>query len=129
MRVGPGLHRRETRLPGDSDMRCGHGLLFSSPADLPPLSKMKTEHGGKGYSEGVDLGQKQVLGLEWLTSGAWLFGWRPIRAWERSGQGTGVNLPTNCFWQHDLASFARRHPNLWGRERQSDPLECGFASL
>jgi hypothetical protein len=34
-------------------VRCGHGLLFSSPADLPPLSKMKTDHGGKGYSRGT----------------------------------------------------------------------------
>jgi len=50
MRVDPGPRRCQSGLAGDSDMRCGHGLLFSSPADLPPLSKMKTEHVDKGYS-------------------------------------------------------------------------------
>ena len=54
MRVGSGLHRREARLTWNSDMRCGHGSLFRSP----PLSKMKTEHGGKGYRDGTDFRTK-----------------------------------------------------------------------
>src|SRR5215469_17141101 len=36
-------------LTGYSDLRRCHGWLFSSPAEHPSLSQMKTEHGGKGY--------------------------------------------------------------------------------
>jgi hypothetical protein len=55
----------ESRCPGESGLRCCHGLLVRVPSELPFLSHMKTDHGGKGYSgchgrcvpgEGVSIG-------------------------------------------------------------------------
>src|SRR5215470_3878906 len=39
----------EACVSGYSDLRRCHVWLFSSPAEHPSLSQMKTEHGGKGY--------------------------------------------------------------------------------